>query len=178
MPLDLGTLTAKVTADTAEFDERMTSATAKGAAFGAGMVDVGLLLEKAAGAVLEFGKEAVQEFAKAEQAQLRLNAAILGSGQAISSANLIEYADQLARVTTFQDEAAVAAEKTMVAYGLSERQIKSLLPVVADLASGMGTDLPDAAQLIVRSMDMGAGSLTRAGIHMSAYQKAAFEAAD
>ena len=177
MALNLGTLTAKITADTADFEAKMSAATAKGAAFGIGIAALGQLALDAARGISNFAIDSVKSFAEAEAAQLRLNAAIRGSSQAISAGRLNDYAQELSRLTTFEDDAAISAERTMVAYGLSEDQIHRLLPVVADLATGMGTGLAEAAQIVVRSMDMGSGALSRSGIHMSEYQKAVFESA-
>lgn len=91
-----------------------------------------------------------------------LNLLIKGmAGQVtVAAKNLLDFADQISRVTEFSNEAAVAVEKVFLAMGtLDETGIKRATVAAADMAAEIGMAFQDAADLIASAMKNPIGSL-------------------
>ncbi|MGE5592878.1 MAG: phage tail protein [Betaproteobacteria bacterium] len=112
-----------------------------------------------------------------EQAERKLEAAIRGSGQAISTQKIAAYAAELQKLTTFGDEATIEAAAMLATFQLTEKQIIDLIPRVQNLAAMYGLDLHQAAVQVGRAMTAGAGALSRYGITMTDAEKKAFNMA-
>jgi polyhydroxyalkanoate synthesis regulator phasin len=102
-----------------------------------------------------------------ERSQSRLEAALVKSGQAREGAldSLKAYADQLEKTTRFDDDSIRAAES--LALTLGKARVEDVIPMTraaADLASVLGTDVPDAMRLIIKGGQGMEGALSRVGI--------------
>jgi hypothetical protein len=173
----IGTIAVKLEALTADFKK--------------GMSEVEGLIEKNRQGIGTIAKVSAAGFAamsggiylatkaldEQRQAELRLATAIDASGKAIDPQAIAAYASELQNLTAFGDEATISAGAMLVSMGATQDQVMGLLPAVQDLAAFMGSDLNSAAQLVGKSMTLGAGALTRAGIAMTEVQKKAFDAA-
>ena len=106
-------------------------------------------------------------------AETKLSTAIRATGKqsSISASNLKKYASRLQLLTTFGDEVYVSSQSLLVSFGMSERQIKSLLPKIADFAAATGTDLSTATKMLGRLGTEGAAALSRYGVSLSNNEK-------
>jgi hypothetical protein len=99
-----------------------------------------------------------------------LNTALKNTGDVSGTGAqaLREYASVLQNTTTFSDDAALKASGLLASLGhLNSDGIQSLLPHIADLATGMGETLPQAAEMIAKVLDGSSTmGLTRFGIQV------------
>ena len=125
---------------------------------GIGMVGYGAV-------VMGVSAKCIAAFNEQADAEARLNAAIIATGQAIDSAKLVKLAGDLQKVTTFGDETTLSMMGTLAAMGFSEQQIIDLTPRVQNLSVAFGKDLTSTAQAVGRAIKTeSAGALTRFGI--------------
>lgn len=98
-----------------------------------------------------------------------------------STASLLKQADALSNVTGFSEQAYVAADDLLAIHKLSQSQITSLVPHIADLAQGLANvtgeapDLVANTKLITKAIGEGdiagfTGALRRANIFLSDHQ--------
>jgi len=113
-----------------------------------------------------------------ENAMVKLNSAIAGTGKAIDAAGLEEHAEHLQDISMFSNEANIEAMAMLTTFQLTEKEIRNLIPRVQNIASMYGMDLVQAAQQVGRALTMGAGALSRYGITMSEAENEAFNMAD
>lgn len=122
-------------------------------------------------AIAKFGKEAVQAYLEQEKAVTQLNAALKATGiytPAVSQ-NLQDLASELQRTTAYGDEATLSAAGLLQSLGkLNEKALSEAIPLVHDLAAGMGLDLQTAASLIGKTLGSTTNALSRYGIVLDA----------
>lgn len=80
------------------------------------------------------------------------------------TARLEEQASALQRTTVATDEQVSAAQAMLVQFGLTEDQVKSLTPLVVDLARKQGIDYVAAAKAVGKSVEDSSSGLKRQGI--------------
>lgn len=110
-----------------------------------------------------FVNAAIRKAQEAEQAQNRLSAVIKATGGAAGLAReeYDQLADSLAEVTQFDDESLRGAQATLVKFGNIHGQVfRDALKLSADLAAFMGSDVPEAAQMLGRSLQSPTEGLT------------------
>ena len=83
-------------------------------------------------ALLDGINASVDAFAQQELAEKKLEQALGRTSQA-----LLDQASAMQTVTTFGDEAIIAQQAFLASIGMTEDQIKDILPVAADLAAAM-----------------------------------------
>jgi hypothetical protein len=86
-----------------------------------------------------------------------------------------ELAVHLSHITTFSDDAALSALSLLGKFNLTDQQMASMLPKIADFAAFMGTDLPQAAEAAGRAVANGSGGLRGLGLSFTAAEKQAFD---
>lgn len=84
---------------------------------------------------------------------------------------------ELSHVTTFSDDAAMSALSLLGKFNLTDQQMASMLPKVADFAAFMGNDLPSAAESAGRAISNGSSGLRGLGLAFTDAEKKAFEMA-
>jgi len=102
-----------------------------------------------------FGRGIVQAAAEAEQASSRLTAVLKATGNAagFTKEQLDDMAEAMAASTQFDDEAIRGAEATLLKFGnITGGVFKESLKLSADLAAFLGTDIPEAAQMLGKSV--------------------------
>lgn len=107
------------------------------------------------GAIVAFGKQALDAAMQAEQASTRLNAVVRATGNsaAFSRGQLDGMADALARTTQFDDEGIRNAQAQLLKFGnIHGNVFGEALKLSTDLAAFMGTQVPEAAQMIGKSL--------------------------
>lgn len=112
----------------------------------------------------------VKSSADSEQSISRLNASLKNSGiyTAEVSKELNRYAEELQKVTTFSDEAFRATETILVSIGgLSGDALKQATRATADLAVRLGMDLPQAGQLLAKTLASDVNAFARYGLEIN-----------
>jgi hypothetical protein len=173
---EAGTISFKLTGDTSSFQAALAKATgsmkdtkAQTSELGSAFKKLGALVGGAAvvGAVKKF-----TDLARVQvMAEQKLAGAIAATGAAIDANSLKKYAADLQKVTTFGDEASIAASAMLVSFGMTEDQIKALLPKMQDFSAAMGVDLSTSARLFGRLVASGEADLTRYGVALSDTEK-------
>ena len=125
-------------------------------------------LEAAYGALVGFMESAITSAADSEKIQAKLNAALQAQGTNMPSviAAYNDYAAALQNTTTFSDDTVRAAEGVLVTIGqVMPKDMKAALDASANLAAGLGIDLPDAAGMLAKAIDGSGGALKKAGVN-------------
>tara|TARA_Y100000004_G_scaffold186518_1_gene238166 strand:+ start:4334 stop:5920 length:1587 start_codon:yes stop_codon:yes gene_type:complete len=105
-------------------------------------------------ALLDGINASVDAFAQQELAEKKLEQALGRTSQA-----LLDQASAMQTVTTFGDEAIIAQQAFLASIGMTEDQIKDILPVAADLASATGMTLESAVRNTAKTFSGLAGEL-------------------
>jgi hypothetical protein len=119
------------------------------------------------GAILYGLSKTVEAYSAAEQEHLKLTNAIGNSSQKFKDNGdaVAKAAQHLQTYTTVEGDAAEGAAAMLVQFGLTEKQVTDLLPLVGDLSRKMGIDMEQAAKAVGKAAEgAGAGGLTRMGI--------------
>jgi len=179
MPGDiLGTLGVKLTALTADFEKKMKSAEQSISSVGSAAKTVGA----AAGAAFVGLSGALATVtalsSNQEKAELKLAAAIRGTGQSIDAEKIKAYAGELQKLTQFGDEQTITAAAMLTSFNLTEKQIIGLIPRVQNIAALYEKDLSQAAITVGKSLSGSASELRRFGITMTEAEQAQFKMAN
>ena len=104
--------------------------------------------------VINFAKEAVNAFAKAESQVNQLKFAItkIGGESDAAFGKLITQAKELASITFFDDEDIAQAQALQAQFGLNSDQIQKLTPLILELSVATGQDLPAATQTALQAI--------------------------
>lgn len=138
-------------------------------AFGAGFI--------AADKAIQFATESLGEFLDAESQARKLDLTLrnLGAAAPVTASEVQRMADEIHRLTTFEDDAAIEASRLLLAVqGLTKQGFNQAMTVSADLAAMLGTDLPDAAGTLAKALAdpaKGMKLLRGAGILLDADEK-------
>ena len=128
------------------------------AAVGAGF----FALNKLWGEAIKLANDSVKSWGEAVKASTLLTAAI-----GYKSLALEDYANQLQKVTTFEDDVIMQAQSMVAAFVKDEESIKKVTKAATDLATAKGMDLVSATDLITKSIASGSNALARYGIKMA-----------
>ena len=123
----------------------------------------------AMGAVVKISKQMVTAFGEQEEAEARLTAAIKATGKEgeISADRLKTLAGELQKVTTFGDEATIAATGMLQQLAnLNQEGLEKIIPNIQDFAAAMNLDLNTAATLVGKTLGSTTNALTRYGIEI------------
>jgi len=137
-----------------------------------GLTHFASMVAKAAAAMYAFKKVVIDSFKSymdAEVAERRLAVAMKITGQASEAGlrNLTSYAKGLQLTTTYSDEANMSAMGLLMQIGnLTERGIKTALPLLQDYASAMGIDLTTAAEQMGQAIAGGRNMFQKYGIQL------------
>lgn len=113
---------------------------------------------------------AVGQFVEADTQSRKLDNSIANSTQTFTNNGeaLRTLADEMQRKTAADGDAVISAESLLVQFGLTEDQIKSLVPLTVDLSRKMGVDMDTAARAVGKAMNGSAGALSKMGIQVDA----------
>jgi len=121
------------------------------------------MLKKVGTFVWDFAEAALE----AEKAYTQLGAAMLASGQdsVVMTKQLAGLARALSMTTTYDDDETIGAMQSLTQIGrVSAAGMKQIIPVVQDLAAGLGTDLNSAALMVGRALEGNVASFGKLGI--------------
>ena len=137
-------------------------------AFGKKAAVTGGALLAAAGTMAFALKGTVTSAQEAEAAQLKLQNTIDGSAQLgpKSMKAFNEQAKAIQLMTVASDEAVNGIQSMLGQFGLTERQVLSLTPLVVDVSRKMGIDYVSAAKAVAKASDGSAGALKKLGINV------------
>ena len=105
-------------------------------------------------ALLDGVNASIEAFGKQEQAEKMLEQALGRTSQA-----LLDHASALQQNSVFGDEAVIAQQAFLASIGMTEDQIKDILPVAADLAAATGMTLESAVRNTAKTFSGLAGEL-------------------
>jgi hypothetical protein len=113
---------------------------------------------------------AVGQFVEADTQSRKLDNSIANSTQTFTNNGeaLRDLADEMQRKTAIDGDAVISAESLLVQFGLTEGQIKSLVPLTVDLSRKMGVDMDTAARAVGKAMNGSATALSKMGIQVDA----------
>jgi hypothetical protein len=118
----------------------------------------------------EFAKSSVDAYTEANKSQAELEEAYK-KFPAIANVNIESFRrlnDQLQQRKAVDNDALASGEATLAMFKLTGSQIKTLIPLVADLAQKNGMDLNSAAQLVGKAFLGNARALKSVGIEFKA----------
>ena len=137
-------------------------------AFGKKAAVTGGALLAAAGTMAFALKGTVTSAQEAEAAQLKLQNTIDGSAQ-LGPKSMKAFNDQAKAIqlmTVASDEAVNGIQSMLGQFGLTERQVLSLTPLVVDVSRKMGIDYVSAAKAVAKATDGSAGALKKLGVNV------------
>lgn len=116
------------------------------------------------GAIVAFGKAAVQAWDEQEKAAKKLLVAL--DGNEAAQRRLLVQANQMMQTTLFGDEQIADAQAMLAMLTKDETTIRKLMPLVADFAQAQNVDLATAAKLVAKSIGSSTNALGRYGIEV------------
>ena len=124
----------------------------------------------AGAALVKFGKDSVKAFSESEVAQSNLELAYRKFPKAanVSIDALRDYNAELAKKVTFDDDALASGQAVLAQFDLTGSQIMSVTPLLTDLATKTGKDLPEAATLLGKAANGNTKALKALGINYKA----------
>lgn len=156
----VGLLTIAFGANTAGFDKAMKKAQRSIKKFGASMQRTGKnLTRNLTVPLLAFAAASVKAFDEQIVAETKLLTALKGKEDI--QKRLITQAKELQTKTLFGDEETIKAQTLLAALGLTEEQIKMLIPQIQNMATGLSMDLVGATSLVSKSVSTTTDALAR-----------------
>lgn len=136
--------------------------------FGRSLTSAGVAMAVFGGVALVGLYRAAQAAQEEDLAIAKLNNSIANSPElaGASSDAFLDLASSMQDVTTFTDDAVISAEAMLGTFHLTESEILSLTPLVADLASKFDMDLTRSSMLVGKAMDGNIGALQRMGVNI------------
>lgn len=112
--------------------------------------------------IIEFGKASIDAYNNSAQAETALLTALKGRSDV--QQHLIGQATELMSKTLFDDDEIVRAQSLVAAFVKEEDKIKSLIPLIQDMATAKQMDLAGAADLVTKTLAGEMNALGRYGI--------------
>ena len=171
----IGKIFVKLGLDNSEFKKGIDDSEKKSSAFKDTLKGIGqgMLAAFSVGALINFGKKAVQAYNESQQAITKLESVLNSTGGTAgwTSSQLQEFASQLQRVTMFEDDATVNAMALLATFKSIKGDIfKQTIASAQDLATVLGTDLNGAVMQLGKALEapeIGLTMLRRSGISFS-----------
>lgn len=170
MATNVGTLVVTLEADLKKLKKGLNEAGKEAKTFtekvGAWFGESKMAILGGAAAIGAAAIKSIQEYAQMEQSVVKLSQAMANQGiySKQASTDLIDYAQSLQKVTTFQDDQIVSVEAQLTAFGLQGRQLKDVTKSTLDLAAAKGIDLSSAANLLGKAFIGETEAMSRYGI--------------
>lgn len=112
--------------------------------------------------------ESIDAFAEQEKAVARLGNALKNQGDASAQTrdDLVAYAGELQKVTTFSDDVLIENQALLVSFGLMGDELKGALGAAMDLSIARNVDLATASMLVGKAYQGNVETLKRYGIEI------------
>lgn len=129
---------------------------------------VGAAMIGAAGTVAFAMKGWVKSAQEAEMASMRLESSVKGAYGASSNAvkAFEDQAKAIQKVTVASDEDVMSIQALLAQFGLTQRQVTQLTPLVVDISRKWGIDYVGAAKAVAKAADGKATALKKLGINI------------
>lgn len=129
---------------------------------------VGAAMIGAAGTVAFAMKSWVKSAQEAEMASMRLESSVKGAYGASSNAvkAFEDQAKAIQKVTVASDEDVMSIQALLAQFGLTQRQVTQLTPLVVDISRKWGIDYVGAAKAVAKAADGKATALKKLGINI------------
>jgi hypothetical protein len=127
-------------------------------------------------AVVDFAIKSTKAANEAAEAQFKLAKSIEMAGSSADAGSFDDLAEQMMRLTGVADETVLRAASLGFTFGMTEDQVKKLLPAVNDLSAKMGYDLEGSFQSVARAVSGNARGLQQLGIYLDEETRKTFEA--
>ena len=129
---------------------------------------VGATMIGAAGTVAFAMKSWVKSAQEAEMASMRLESSVKGAYGASSNAvkAFEDQAKAIQKVTVASDEDVMSIQALLAQFGLTQRQVTQLTPLVVDISRKWNIDYVNAAKAVAKAADGKASSLKKLGINI------------
>lgn len=117
--------------------------------------------------IFDFLKDCVNEASAAEEATVKLTAALRAQGVTSKRVadDIVDFSAALQSNTRYNDEAITDVQRMLISLGqLSGQGLKDATRATLDLAAGLGIDLSTAAMLVGKAANGSTGALSRHGI--------------
>jgi len=164
--MKIGDLFVKIGANTKNFSQGINEAKKKTSLFGSAIKKVGGIIAGAFAvrSIINFAKKAVSAFDIQAKAEQQLLTALKGRRDA--QQQLIIQAQTLQKTTLFGDEETIKAQALIAAFVKESDQIKTIIPLVQDLAAAKNMDLAGASDLVSKTLGSSTNALSRYGIQV------------
>lgn len=128
-----------------------------------------LAVTAALAGAITFAEASLKAFAEQEAAISKLNTALKNQGITSKevSNDLIKYASQLQKITTFSDETIIETQALLTTFGLAGNVLKNATKSALDLSAGLGIDLRTSTLLLGKAFIGETATLARYGIKIS-----------
>lgn len=174
----IGKIFVKLGLDNSEFKKGIDDSEKKSSAFKDTLKGIGqsMLAAFSVGALINFGKKAVQAYDEQAASIAKLESVLRSTGNAagLTSEQLQSYASSLQKTTKFGDEATLNAMALLATFKSIKGDIfKQTIASAQDLATVIGTDLNGAVMQLGKALEapeIGLTMLRRSGISFSTQQ--------
>lgn len=155
------TLRVNILADKSKLESGLSSAESRMNSFASSAKKIfgGLVAALGIRQIIRSGNEATKAADAQIQAQQSLLVAL--NNNVSAQRRLIAQAGELQKITMFGDESTIEAQRQLAVLGLTEQQIKKLIPAIQDMATGLRMDLVSASSLVGKSITTTTDALAR-----------------
>ena len=163
----IGDLFIKIKGDNSNYNRSLDDSKKKTSSFGNAVKKIGGLIAGAfaVGAIVNFARNAIRVYDIQAKAEQQLLTALKGRKDV--QQELIVQAEQLQKTTLFGDEETIKAQALIAAFVKEKDQIKTIIPLVQDLASAKMMQLSVAADLVSKTLGSSTNALSRYGIEVT-----------
>lgn len=116
------------------------------------------------GAIMDFAKQSIAAYDSSIKNETALLVALKGRSDVQQS--LIKQASELQNKTLFEDDETVRAQSLVAAFVKEEEKIRTLIPLIQDMATAKSMDLAGAADLVTKTLAGEMNALGRYGIQV------------
>lgn len=109
--------------------------------------------------LIRYGKEAFKLYQEQQIEERKLLTAL--NNRADIQKRLIQQANELQRKTIFSNTDTINAQALLATFGLTEKQITTLIPLIQDMSTALGLDFVEATRLVGKSVSSNTDALTR-----------------
>ena len=117
------------------------------------------------GAIMDFAKQSIVAYDTSIKNETALLVALKGRSDIQQS--LIQQASELQDKTLFEDDETVRAQSLVAAFVKEEEKIRTLIPLIQDMATAKSMDLAGAADLVTKTLAGEMNALGRYGIQVT-----------
>ena len=162
-----GEIHVKIKADLDDLKAGLKTASGEMNKFSATTVAAGNLMANAIqrilAAIVDFGKDSINVYAKSETAMIRLSSYVGGP----ASLAMEKYSDKLQEMTGFSNDTIISMQNQLAVWGLTPAQINTATDATIRYSQATGKDLGDAVNLFGQALRGRSVELLKYGLNLS-----------